>query len=168
MRLSTPRLNLRFYNISDADFILRLLNEPSFLRYIGDRKVRTTSDATEYIQTRLLDSYAKNGYGLYMVETKQDAIPVGMCGLVKRKADEDPDIGFAFLPEYWKQGYALEAARAVLDYARNSLQLKRLLGITIPDNESSVRTLEKLGLRYVRQDANRETGEALSVYEIAL
>lgn len=168
MIVSTPRLNLRLYSISDADFILRLLNDPSFLRYIGDRKVRTRDDAEQYIQSRLLDSYSKNGFGLYMVETKQDAVPVGMCGLVKRKADQDPDIGFAFLPEFWKQGYAFEAARAVLDYARNTLQIKRLLGITIPDNASSIRTLEKLGLRYVKNDTNEETGEILSVYQLEL
>ncbi|HTF19312.1 MAG TPA: GNAT family N-acetyltransferase [Chryseolinea sp.] len=165
--LQTKRLNLRFYETSDADFILRLLNEPSFHRNIGDRKVRTTEDAVNYINLRLAPSYSNNGYGLYMVE-KLDGTPIGMCGLVKRDPNDDPDVGFAFIPETWQQGYAFEAASAVVDYARNILKIKRILGITIPDNIASIKTLQKLGLQYLKNDVAKETNEAICVYELLL
>ena len=163
----TERLSIRHFQNSDAAFILRLLNEPAFLRNIGDRKVRTMEEAMSYINARLVSSYAKNGYGLYMVETR-DGTPVGMCGLVKRDPNEDPDIGFAFVPETWLQGYAFEAATAVLNYARTELNLKSVLGICIPGNTASIRTLEKLGLKFVRRDVSKETKEVVCVYEIYL
>jgi RimJ/RimL family protein N-acetyltransferase len=165
--LQTRRLNIRHFHSQDAAFILRLLNEPSFHQYIGDRKVRTIDDAVKYINTRLIASYLNHGYGLYMVEQK-DGMPIGMCGLVKRDPTEDPDVGFAFLPEVWRQGYAFESAAEILTYAQHSLGLTRVLGITIPGNISSVKTLEKLGLRFLRSDVTKDTQEAISVYEIVL
>lgn len=167
MLLQTPRLAIRHFVLSDDEFILRLLNEPSFLRYIGDRKVRTLDDARTYIQNRFIASYAKNGFGLYMVEDKNET-PIGMCGLVKRDPNEDADVGFAFVPEACQQGYGYEAASAVMDYARNKLHLKRILGITVPDNVASIRTLEKLGLRFLREDFSKDTNDAIRVYEILL
>ncbi|MGC3945036.1 MAG: GNAT family N-acetyltransferase [Chryseolinea sp.] len=167
MILQTSRLNLRKFVPADAAFILRLLNEPSFLRFIGDRKVRTIDDARRYIDNRFIASYQNNGYGLYMVENKEDK-PIGMCGLVKRDPAEDPDVGFAFLPEAWQKGYGYEAASAVMDYARNDLQLKRVLGITVPDNVASIKTLEKLGLKFLRADVTKDTNEAIRIYEILM
>lgn len=164
--LQTERLVLRPYQLSDADFILRLVNEPSFHQYIGDRKVRTRDDAIAYINARLLPSYLNYGYGLYQVDLR-NGTRVGMCGLVKRDAAEDPDVGFAFIPETWRRGYAFEAGTAVLQHARD-LHLKRVLGITVPDNIASVKTLEKLGMRFLRADTSKETRETLSVYEIFL
>jgi RimJ/RimL family protein N-acetyltransferase len=165
--LQTNRLKLRCYKASDADFVLRLLNEPSFHRNIGDRKVRTTQDAIDYINSRLVPSYSANGFGLYMVE-KADGTPIGMCGLVKRDPNEDPDIGFAFIPETWQQGYAFEAASGVLDQARNVLKIRRILGITVPDNFASIKTLEKLGLQFLRNDVSKDTNEPICVYELLL
>lgn len=165
--LQTKRLSLRCFESSDSDFILRLLNEPSFHKNIGDRKVRTNDDAINYINSRLVPSYANYGYGLYMVE-KLDGSPVGMCGLVKRDPNEDPDVGFAFVPETWQQGYAFEAASAVIDFARNTLKIRRILGITIPDNVASIKTLQKLGLKFLRNDVTRDSQEAISVYELLL
>ena len=165
--LQTKRLKLRRFEASDANFILRLLNEPSFHRNIGDRKVRTTEDAVNYINARLLPSYSSNGYGLYMVE-QSDGTPIGMCGLVKRDPNEDPDVGFAFIPETWQQGYAFEAATAVVEYAREVLKIKRILGITVPDNIASVKTLQKLGLQFLRKDVTKDTNEFICVYELLL
>jgi ribosomal-protein-alanine N-acetyltransferase len=165
--LQTDRLSIRHFKVSDADFILRLLNEPSFLRNIGDRKVRTAEDAVNYISTRLVPSYEKNGYGLYMVETKAGTA-VGMCGLVKRDLHEDPDVGFAFVPETWRQGYAFEAATAVMNYAKDDLKLMRVLGIAISGNTASIRTLQKLGLKFLRMDVTKETKETICVYEALL
>ncbi|MEJ1241662.1 GNAT family N-acetyltransferase [Chryseolinea sp. T2] len=167
MLLQTQRLNLRHFLLTDSAFVLRLLNEPSFLKFIGDRKVRTNDDARVYIANRFIASYEKNGYGLYMVEDKQGT-PIGMCGLVKRDPVEDPDVGFAFVPEAWLKGLGYEAANAVMDYARHTLKLKRVLGITVPDNVASIKTLEKLGLKYLRADVTKDTNEAIRIYEIIM
>ena len=148
--VETDRLVLRRLSGDDAEFILRLLNEPSFLRFVGDRGVRTLDDARAYIQRGPMDSYDRHGFGLYLVVLKEGLVPIGICGLVKREALEDVDIGFAFLPEYWSKGYAFESARAVLGYARSVVGLPRVVAITTPDNASSIRVLEKLGLGFER------------------
>lgn len=146
--LETERLILRRLSADDAGFILELLNDPSFLRYIGDKGVRTVEDARRYILTGPVESYERHGFGLYLVELKEGGVPVGISGLVKRPALADPDIGFAFLPAYWSKGYAVEAAAAVMSYGREVLGLGSILAITSPDNETSARLLGKIGLRF--------------------
>jgi RimJ/RimL family protein N-acetyltransferase len=133
--------------------VLRLLNEPSFLRFIGDRGVRTLDDARRYITDRFIASYEKNGFGLWIVERKSAPGAIGISGLVKRDTLPEPDIGFAFLPEFWGQGYAFEAAAAVKEHAFGRLEFARLLAITNDDNASSIRVVEKLGLGFVRMIA---------------
>lgn len=147
--LETERLVLRRLSPDDdAEFILELLNQPSFLRYIGDKGVRTTEDAVRYIQTGPVASYERFGFGLYLVELKETGVPIGMCGLLKRDTLPDADVGFAFLPDYWSQGYAFEAASGVMRYGREVLGLQRILAITSLDNEASIRLLEKIGLKF--------------------
>jgi RimJ/RimL family protein N-acetyltransferase len=146
--LETPRLTLRHVVADDAAFVLNLLNQPSFIKYIADRGVRTLDQAREYIETRFTKSYRDHDLGLYLVELKEDQTPVGLCGLVVRETLPHPDIGFAFLPEFWSKGYAFESAEAVRNYARDTLGITRLLAITSKDNESSGRLLEKIGLRF--------------------
>jgi RimJ/RimL family protein N-acetyltransferase len=149
-RLTTERLELREFTADDAAFVLRLLNEPSFLRYIGDRGVRTLEDARKYIADGPVAGYARYGHGLMRVVRREDGAEVGMCGVLKRDALPDPDIGFSFLPEYWSQGYALESAHAVMSHARDVLGLERILAITTKDNEPSMRLLGKIGFRFDR------------------
>lgn len=146
--LETDRLILRRLAPEDAEFILRLLNEPSWLRFIGNKGVRNVEDARSYILKGPVEMYSRLGFGLYLVELKDGGSSIGMCGLIKRDSLEDVDIGFAFLPEYWGRGYAHEAASAVMEYGREVLGLRRLDAITSVDNESSARLLEKLGLRF--------------------
>jgi hypothetical protein len=141
---------LRQFSCDDAGFVLRLLNEPSFIRNIGDKGVRTLTDACQYILSGPVASYDKFGFGLWLVETRDEGVAVGMCGLIKREVLEDVDIGYAFLPEFWSRGYALESASAVLSYARAPLGLKRLVAVTNVDNQSSIRLLEKIGFAYER------------------
>ena len=149
--LETERLTLRHLSPEmDAEFILRLLNEPSFLQYIGDKAVRTLDDARAYIRNGPMKSYEENGFGLYRVGLKEDGRAIGICGLIKRDTLPDPDIGFAFLPEYWNQGYAYESAAEVMRHAREELRLDRILAITSPDNEASGKLLGKIGLRLQR------------------
>lgn len=146
--LETDRLILRQLSTADAAFILELVNEPSFIQNIGDRGVRTLEEARAYILRVAISSYEKNGFGLYLVELKDSGQAIGMCGLIKRDGLEDVDIGYAFLPRFWLKGYAVEAALAVKDYARDALGLKRLVAITDPANQGSIRVLEKIGLKY--------------------
>ncbi len=148
--LETARLVLRELTLADAEFILGLLNQPSFIRHIGDKGVRTLEDARQYILNGPVDSYRRLGFGLYLVESRDPKVAMGICGLVKREALEDVDVGFAFVPEFWSQGYGLESASAVMTHAREVLGLERIVAVTSPGNQASIKLLEKLGLRFER------------------
>jgi RimJ/RimL family protein N-acetyltransferase len=143
---TTERLVLRRMTVDDAAFILELVNEPSFIRNIGDRGVRTLEDARAYIAKGALTMYERHGFGLYAVELKDASTPIGICGLLKRDTLEDVDVGFAFLPTYWSHGYAYEAAAAVMTHGRDVLGIDRIVAITSPGNEASIKLLKKLGL----------------------
>ena len=146
--IETTRTILRELTADDAEFMLDLLNQPSFIKYIGDRNVRDVEQARDYIETRFIASYKKFGFGLYLVELKQDNAPIGINGFVKRDSLPDADIGFAFLPQFCGQGYAVESAHAAMQYGKDILGLKRVLAITSQDNESSGKLLEKIGLKF--------------------
>ena len=148
--LETDRLILRWLEPGDAPFILELLNQPSFLHFIGDRGVGTIEEARKYIRQGPGRSYAEQGFGLYMVELKDDLEPIGMCGLLRRETLEDVDLGFAFLPQFWGQGYAYESTKAVLAHGKADFDLKRIVAVTASDNQAAIRLLEKLGLRFER------------------
>jgi RimJ/RimL family protein N-acetyltransferase len=148
--LETKRLTLRRLSPADAEFILELLNDEAFLRFVGDKAVRSADDARQYILDGPVASYDRHGFGLWLVELKDSGLPVGMCGLLKRDSLPDVDIGFAFLPAYRSQGYAFEAAAAVLSYGRREFGLKRIVAITNPDNAGSIRVLNKIGMRFER------------------
>lgn len=138
------RLTLQPLSVTDAGFILQLLNEPSFHQYIGDRGVRTVDDALQYLTDGPLASYARHGHGLLRVSLT-DGTPIGLCGLLRREGLEHPDLGFALLPAYWGQGLAFEASQAALSEARQSLGIGTVLAICSPDNWRSQRVLHKLG-----------------------
>jgi RimJ/RimL family protein N-acetyltransferase len=148
--IETERLVLTHLADRDAEFIRGLLNEPSFIRYIGDRGVRTADDARRYIQDGPVAGYARYGYGLLRVGLKADDTPIGICGVLKRDTLPEPDLGFSLLPAWWSKGYANEAASAVIQHARGPLRLGRILAITSVDNESSIRLLGKLGFQFER------------------
>ncbi|HKV35018.1 MAG TPA: GNAT family N-acetyltransferase [Pyrinomonadaceae bacterium] len=148
--LETERLLLRPSTTDDAPFVLTLLNEPSFLRFIGDKKVRNLDDARQYLLNGPIASYERHGFGLLLVELKDSKTPAGMCGLLKREELPDPDIGFAFIPDYWGKGFAFEAATAVMNDARERLKLNRILALVDPANDASIKLLERLGLSFQR------------------
>ncbi len=149
--LTTPRLHLRELTPADAPFILVLLNDPDFLRYIGDRQVRTEADARRYIEQGPMAMYAAHGIGLWLVELREGGTPVGICGLLRRPGLDDPDLGFAFLPAHRGRGYAREAAGATLAHGRSALGFGRILAITSLDNRASERLLLGLGFHYDRE-----------------
>ncbi len=147
--IRTERLILRYIELSDADFIVQLLNDAAFLRFIGDKGVRNADDARAYISKGPLNSYARHGFGLYAV-CLPDGTPVGICGLVKREGLADADVGFAFLPAHRRQGYAVESASAVLAHAGQVLRLPRVVAITSTDNLGSIAVLKRIGLEFER------------------
>jgi RimJ/RimL family protein N-acetyltransferase len=144
--IQTERLELREYTLKDAPFIFKLMNSDGWLKNIGDRNIKTIEDAEAYMQKNYLGSYEKHGFGPYLVSLKEDGTPLGSAGLYKRDNLEYPDVGFAFLPEFANKGYAFEAANAVMQFAAETLKIETIVGITIPENFSSIKLLKKLGL----------------------
>ncbi len=162
--LESVHLELRELCLEDAEFILGLLNEPSFLRYVGDKGVRTVDDARAYLEEGPLDSYRRHGFGLYLVTEKHSGEPAGICGLIRRDTLEDVDVGFALRPRFWRRGYASEAAAAVMEYGRTRLGLRRIVAVTQADNLGSIKTLEKLGLRFEKMVRLSEDDVELCLY----
>lgn len=146
--LTTSRLEIVEINTEDAPFIFELLNTSSWIKFIGDRGIKTQEDAKNYILNKFIPGYSTWWFGFRLVRTKNDKTPVGICGLVKRDALEHIDIGFAFLPQFEGKGFGFESASAVMEYAKNTLNIKTITGITNSDNKSSIALLEKLGLRF--------------------
>jgi RimJ/RimL family protein N-acetyltransferase len=161
--IQTDRLLLRQLELNDAEFILELLNEPQFLRYIGDKGVRTLGDARSYILQGPRDSYEKHGFGLYAA-CLLDGTPAGICGLVRRDGLEDVDVGFAFLSRHRARGYAVESASAVLAHAKRVLRLQRIVAIASPDNFASIAVLEKIGLKFERMIRLTEHSPELKLF----
>jgi len=145
-QLTTERLVIEKATLKDAPFILKLFNSSNFIEFIGDRGLKTIKDSEEYIQNNLIDSYEKNGYGLFKMSLKENKEPVGICGFVKRDTLENADIGFGILPEFEKKGYTYEASRAMMDYGRLTLKINPILAITSVVNIKSQSVLKKIGL----------------------
>jgi RimJ/RimL family protein N-acetyltransferase len=162
--VETARLSLRRFEATDAPFVLRLVNEPSWIEHIGDKNVRTLEDAARYIANGPVAMYARVGFGLYLVALKPHAEPIGMCGLIRRDGLDDVDIGFAFLPEHWGRGYAYESARAILGYAHSTLGLARVVAIVAKRNRRSADLLERLGFTF--EGMTRLSGNDLRLYAL--
>lgn len=166
--LETNRLLLRELTLDDAPFILELVNDPAWLQFIGDRGLGSVEDTRSYIQNAPMAMYAKYGFGSWLVERQEDGASIGLCGLIKRDTLEDVDIGFSFLPQYRSKGYAYKAAAATLDYAKSNVRLKRVVAITTPDNQSSIKLLERLGFKLERIVTLGNNPEELNLFAIDL
>jgi RimJ/RimL family protein N-acetyltransferase len=164
--LRTERLILRRLTTEDAEFIVELMNDPDWLRYIGDRGVRTVEEARTYLLAGPLAMYDRLGFGLYCVELRESGVPIGICGLLKRDALVDVDIGFAMLPAFRARGYAYEAAAATLEYAKRELGLTRVVAIVSPENEGSKQLLRKLGLRFERTTRLSADGKEVCIFAL--
>ena len=162
--IECERLDLELLTPEDAPFILELLNESAFLRFIGDKGVRSLVDAREYIVQGPMDSYRRFGFGLYRVSLRDTGAVVGICGLVKRDGLPDVDVGFAFLRRHWSRGFAAESAAAVLRHGRETLGLQRIVAITAPDNRGSIAVLEKIGLCFERRIRLIDGGPELNLF----
>lgn len=162
--LRTERLALREFTEADAPFLVRLLNDPGFLRFVGDRGVRTETDARAYVASGPAASYAAHGFGLWRVDRLGDGAPLGMCGLLQRDFLDAPDLGYAFLAEHTGRGYAREAAASTLAHGRESLGIGTVFAFTDGDNDRSVRLLTDLGFRFDRTLALSEAGTEAALY----
>lgn len=162
--LETKRLTLREFTLGDAKFIIQLLNSPGWIEFIGDRNVKTEEQAKDYLLNGPIKSYKENGFGLYLVEIKNDGTPIGMCGLLKRDKLENPDIGFAILPDFFRKGYAYEIAMATMDYAKDVLKIHCVMAITIPSNKATIKLLEKIGLKFIKTISFPNETEELKLF----
>lgn len=151
MRITTTRLLIRKFKVDDAPFMLNLLNDPGWIKNIGDRGVRTLHDCELYIQDRIIRPYKEQGFGMYLValrDGQKEGLSLGSCGLVKRQGLDHVDIGFAFLEAHCGQGYGSESAQAIVGKAKTAFGLSKLVGITTEVNIPSQKLLIKLGMHY--------------------
>lgn len=163
----TERLRLRTLNASDAVFFLRLVNDPSFINNIRDKGIRTIADAENAIQTAHRDVQERLGFSLYLVERKEDRQAIGLCGLVQRDELPGVDIGYAYLPEFGRRGYAYEANQGLLKYAKQVLSMRELLAIVSPHNLASSQLLEKLGFKF-ESNFTLAAGDTVKLYRCVL
>lgn len=147
----TERLKLLKITLSDAPFLFELMNSPHWIKYIGDRQIRTIADAENHIKKNVISSYDNFGFGFYKVQLKTTEEPIGTCGLIKREQLEVPDIGFAFLPQFERNGYGHESSVAVLELAKEEFKIPKLGAITSQENKNSINLIEKLGLTFEKK-----------------
>jgi len=166
MRIAeTTRLLITKITLKDAGFFIELVNSPNWLKYIGDRNLKTKKDTKIYLQNGTLKSYADFGFGFYKLQLKEkDNKTIGICGLIKREQLEDVDIGFALLPEFEGKEFGYEASIAVLKLAKEKFNLKKIVAITLPSNTNSIKLLEKLGLSFEKKVIPFEDGEELLLF----
>lgn len=165
--LESDRLVLRPFTLDDDHFIVELLNTEAWIKYIGERNVKSNEEAREYLENGPLKSYELNGFGLSMVQRKMDNAPIGMCGLIKRDYLDHPDIGFAFLPNYTGQGYAFEITAKLVEHGLNQRRLGKIFAICLPSNQASINLLEKIGFVFVNDFISADTNEELCLYSIS-
>ena len=166
LAIETSRLTLRWLDVTDADFIYQLVNDPQWLRFIGDKQVADLDGARRYIEDGPRAMYRQFGFGLNRVASKDSDTPIGICGLLQRDSLLQPDLGFAFLPEYRGQGYAREAADAILQHAYLILRQTQVAAIVNPDNLSSIKLLDKLGFRLDKQIQIEPNQDSVDLYVI--
>jgi RimJ/RimL family protein N-acetyltransferase len=164
LRLETKRLFLRWLTLDDAELMLAVWNDPTFIRYVGDRQIRTIEAARASLEEGALKLFSDYGYGPFRVALLSDDTPVGVCGLFRRLGLDEPDIGFAILPGYWRKGFAYEAASAVVGHAKYDLHLARLTAIVSPENNASIALIEKLGLQFERMHRLPGDDDDVAIY----
>ena len=160
----TERLLISKIKLQDAPFFLELANTPHWIKYIGDRNLKTVKDAENYLKNRTLKSYDDFGFGFYKLQLKENNKTIGICGLVKREELEDVDIGFGLLPNYEGKGFGFESSIEILKLAKEKFNLKRVAAITMPINKPSIQLLEKLGLVFEKRVKPFEDDDELLLF----
>jgi [ribosomal protein S5]-alanine N-acetyltransferase len=149
--IETGRLKIQPIELVDAPFIYKLLNQESWIKFIGQRNINTLEDAENYIQNRFIAHFDEHGYGIYRVQSKLDNANLGIITLIRKPHLDSPDIGYAFLDEHNGQGYAVEATKAVFDYAQTDLKMTRIVAVVLENNPRSIRVLDKLGFCFEKK-----------------
>jgi len=167
-QLETERLSLRRLTLDDAELMLAVWNDPAFIRYVGDRGIRSIDEARVALEEGALKLFSDYGYGPFRVALITDDTPIGVCGLFRREGLDEPDIGFSILPEHWRKGYAHEAASAVVGHAMTDLRLGRLTAVVSPENVASVALIKKLGLQFERMHCLPGDDDDIAIYDIQL
>ena len=160
----TKRLTISKFTIDDAPFFFELVNTPHWIKYIGDRNIKTITEAEQHLINGQIKSYDTHGFGFYKLNLKENNNPIGTCGLIKRETLEHVDIGFAFLPEYEGKGYGFESSKAILKVAKNIFKLETILAITLQVNKPSINLLEKLGLSFQKMIKPFEDDQELMLF----
>lgn len=163
---TSKRLALREATLADAEFYLRLMNEPAWHQFIYQHEMNTTEKIVEYLEQKVIPAYQTLGFGFWVVELQDEKHPIGICGFIKRDTLEHADLGFAFLKSHWGKGYAFEAAEASLNYAKSNLNEDKILAITLPENSRSSRLLERLGFELESNFSHPGSDEVLSLFSI--
>jgi len=163
--LQSKNIVLREVCLSDDEFILELINQPAWKKYISDHSIDTLDQTRDYIESRLIAQYRLHGYGLWVVESNDEKTPIGLCGLIKRDYLDYVDLGFGFIPRYWGKSFAYEASVMCLDYAFNVIKSDRVLAVTVPENGNSINLLDRLGFKYKNEISLAGKNEILSLYE---
>nr|WP_277601501.1 GNAT family N-acetyltransferase [Thalassotalea sp. G2M2-11] len=158
---------LRLLTHNDAQMILALLNEPAFLTNIGDKGVRNLSNAINYIDSGPLAMQSTLGYSLYCCVRKDNDQAIGLSGLIKRDGIMHPELGFAFLTQYCKQGFGYESSVAVLKHAHEQLGITHLQAICHPNNKASIGLLTKLGFSYQQNISLPTQQESVKLFDLA-
>jgi RimJ/RimL family protein N-acetyltransferase len=166
--LETARLVLRRVTLGDAGLMLAIWNDPAFIRHVGDRGIRTLADAQVALKDGAFQLYEDYGYGPYVMSLKKKDVQIGICGLFRRENLDDPDIGFAVLPDFCGSGFASEAAHAVVAHARDDLGIKCLTAIVSPENSASIGLIKKIGLTFDRGITMPGDDEEISLYSMRL
>jgi RimJ/RimL family protein N-acetyltransferase len=166
--LITDRLIIQEFILDDAPFILELVNEPDWIKFIGDRKVCDLTDAKNYMVNSFFTSYTTHGFGPYLVALKENEMPIGMSCLIKREVLESVYIGYAFLKKHRGKGYAMEAVLATKNYAHEELELGALVAITNTENEASISFLKKLGFQFEKKIILPEETEEVLLFRESL
>lgn len=161
---ATDRLQLRRLTLDDVDLMLNVWNDPAFVRYVGDRGIRTIDDARQAMQEGPLKLYSDYGYGPYRLALREDDTPVGICGLFRRDGFDEPDIGFSTLPGHTAMGYGYEAACTVVEYAQEELEIPCLTAIVSPENAASIGLIRKLGFSFERMYSWPDDARDVAIY----
>lgn len=164
LSLETSRLQIRWLDFDDAEFISQLVNDPDWIRFIGDKGVSNLDDARNYIKTGPMEMYRKHGFGLNRVALKENDKAIGICGILQRETLSEVDLGFAFLPDYRRQGYAFEASEAILEHGLTILGLQRIAAILSPQNMASANLLGKLGFSFEHNYQAEPDTDILDLY----
>ncbi|NQU50150.1 MAG: GNAT family N-acetyltransferase [Planctomycetes bacterium] len=155
---------IRKLGVCDAEFVLELTRDPTFIRNISDRGLRDIAAAEFFICEGPWTNGQPRGFGQFAMELIETGEVVGICGLLHRESLNLFDVGFAVLPHYWRQGYAFEAADAMMSYGRQKLGLKEIVGLTSPGNSASIGLLEKLGMRFIKTIGMSDDDPGTSLY----